>query len=392
MIAKAIIGSGFGDEGKGLLTDYFASKSNNCLIVRYNGGAQASHTVEMPDGKRHAFSHFGAGTFANAPTFLSKYFIINPILFNKELRELKSLPKVFVDPDCFVTTPYDMILNQIAESNRNGNKHGSCGIGINETVERCQDSQFRLTVRDLFDPIQILEKMIEYINIYLPKRVVKLGILGIPEHSKDIMMNKNILLNWKEDCKQFLNCITLSENDLLKKYDNIIFEGAQGLLLDEKSSYFPHVTRSRTGLNNVIEIAKEVDIKEIDVNYVSRCYATRHGAGPFNNEINEMPYRKIEDKTNKYNEYQGRLRFGWLDLLEMFDYINKDLKQETNISITPSLAITCLDQLDDDNVNFVFNGLEKDTINGFFKTTENIVGIPIKYISYGQTREDIKEI
>lgn len=392
MNAKAVIGTNFGDEGKGLLTDYFSSKSNNCLVVRHNGGAQASHTVVTAEGKRHAFSHFGSGTFTGAHTFLSKYFIVNPILFGKELKELRNLPKVFVDPDCSVTIPYDMMLNQILESSRNGTKHGSCGVGINETVERSLHSKFKITVRDLHYPTEVLEKMLDYVKEYLPERIIKLGLYNIPDYYQKIIMNRNVLLNWAEDCRHFLSCITCVDNNIIKKYDDIIFEGAQGLLLDEKSKYFPHVTRSRTGLTNILGIAKEVGIKEIDVNYVSRCYATRHGAGPFNNELLTVPYKKVVDATNKPNEYQGSLRFGWLDLLEMMGYIGNDLQQGKEVDINPSLTITCLDQLDENKVNFVFNGVESETINDFLNTIQNIVGLPVKHISFGPTRNDVKEI
>ena len=70
----AIIGANYGDEGKGLLTDYYAAKSKHSVVVRFNGGPQAGHTVVTPEGKRHVFSHYGSGTLAGAQTFLSKHF------------------------------------------------------------------------------------------------------------------------------------------------------------------------------------------------------------------------------------------------------------------------------------------------------------------------------
>src|ERR1700721_2544919 len=100
--ADIVIGSAFGDEGKGLITDYLCTHSTaKTCVVRFNGGAQAGHTVEMPDGKRHIFSHFGSGSFARTPTYLSSYFVCNPIIFKRECKELAPLnvsPTVFVDP------------------------------------------------------------------------------------------------------------------------------------------------------------------------------------------------------------------------------------------------------------------------------------------------------
>ena len=82
--AFAVIGANFGDEGKGLMTDYFCSQNKKSLNIRFNGGAQAGHTVVTPDGKRHVFSHIGSGTFSGADTYLSEFFTLNPIMFMKE--------------------------------------------------------------------------------------------------------------------------------------------------------------------------------------------------------------------------------------------------------------------------------------------------------------------
>ena len=86
---KVVIGSNFGDEGKGLMTDYFcaeASKRNeSCIVALCNGGAQRGHTVVTPDGIRHVFHHFGSGTFARATTYFGEEYILNPLAFRKEI-------------------------------------------------------------------------------------------------------------------------------------------------------------------------------------------------------------------------------------------------------------------------------------------------------------------
>ena len=161
MNINVVIGAGFGDEGKGLMTDYFASQAKNNygsgLVVRFNGGSQAAHTVVTPEGKRHVFGHFGSGTLVGLPTYLSSFFAVHPILFREELAKLKVLgltPKVYVDKECIVTTPFDMLINQIAETVRGENRHGSVGFGVNETVDsrwswlcrlyRCSDIRKRV--------------------------------------------------------------------------------------------------------------------------------------------------------------------------------------------------------------------------------------------------------
>ena len=87
---KIVIGANWGDEGKGLMTDYFSQKPNT-IVVCSNGGAQRGHTVVTLDSIRHVFRHFGSGTFNGASTYLSEDFICNPIIFRQEYEELKTL-------------------------------------------------------------------------------------------------------------------------------------------------------------------------------------------------------------------------------------------------------------------------------------------------------------
>ena len=152
--ARIVIGANFGDEGKGLMTDFFAreymNKYGKCLVSCTNGGSQKGHTVISEDGDRHVFHHFGSGNFVGADTYLTRFFIVNPIIFNREYDELlekKALTKTYVDKRCRVTLPTDMMLNQLVEERRGNGKHGSCGFGIFETI--CRSRELAITVEDL---------------------------------------------------------------------------------------------------------------------------------------------------------------------------------------------------------------------------------------------------
>ena len=119
---KIVIGSNYGDCGKGLMTDYFAreakEQNRSCLVVCHNGGSQKGHTVVSPNGIRHVFHHFGSGNFEGADTYLSSEYIVNPIIFNKEYAELKrksAITRCYVDVNCRLNTPFDMLINQIVE-------------------------------------------------------------------------------------------------------------------------------------------------------------------------------------------------------------------------------------------------------------------------------------
>lgn len=185
MVAKVVIGANFGDEGKGLMTDYFcrqaALKGENCLVILHNGGAQRGHTVVTPGRKRHVFRHFGSGTFTGADTYLSEDFILNPMVFRREWEELEEIginTKVYVNPKCIITTPFDMILNQIIEEYRKGDRHGSCGMGIHETI-----------IRDVCNyPVDVWKSLSDKEKIYdlkeikknLNKRLYDYGISKVP--------------------------------------------------------------------------------------------------------------------------------------------------------------------------------------------------------------------
>jgi adenylosuccinate synthase len=343
--AKVIIGAAWGDEGKGLLTDAFAGPAT--LVVRFNGGAQAGHTVVTPDGRHHVFHHIGGGSFREAGTFLSRYFISNPLLFASEieaLREIGVFPNVSADPEGMVTTPYDMMLNQMAEEARGRARHGSCGLGINETVTRNETSGIPpLTIGDLGDGRRVAERLRDIRRLWVPRRLAALG--AAPDAAWQSRLDGDaVIAAFVDLAGRFAERVVFAAEAIAAHPGPVIFEGAQGLLLDEGHRWFPHVTRSRTGIANVDALARNAGIEALDVVYATRAYATRHGAGPFPREAAGLSY---EDKTNVPNPWQQALRFGHLDLDLTGEAIQDDLER-TRLPVRLSLAITCLDQVGDE--------------------------------------------
>lgn len=328
MRARAVIGANFGDEGKGLVTDYLCAQGAG-VVVRFNGGAQAGHTVVTPEGQRAVFSHLGAGTFLGVPTFLSQFFICNPILFFREWEKLGAIlpvePEVFAHPDCIVTTFADMIINQRLESKRADGRHGSCGVGIGETVDRSRVAELKITMSDLWNKTNSLPSRLEQIcQRYATFRT------GSPINEPQ-MMEAFIQCCWK-----FAERVAPAG---IGQCRDPVFEGAQGLLLDQHNKqYFPHVTRSNTGMRNIRTLCAQAKIEDIETYYVSRTYLTRHGAGPLPGEDPNLHY---EDQTNVPTPWQGRLRFAPLDKLALIrrckeDYGGTDFK----------LALTHCDQVE----------------------------------------------
>jgi len=385
--ADVVIGAHYGDEGKGLITDYLASKHSVALVVRFNGGAQAGHTVVTPNGQRHVFGHFGSGTLLNHPTYLSKYFIVNPALFVKELDTLDNKnPVVFISPDAFVTTPFEMLINQALEASRTV-RHGSCGVGINETIER--HKYLKIQVKDL-QHTALLRIALEAIREeYVPQRLSELNI-KMTEKISEILNNKQIMTKFISDCQILLSrCYIADEQRALNLFDHVIFEGAQGLLLDQNNTeHFPHVTRSNTGLVNVMDLIQSFDIPKINAYFVTRWYVTRHGAGALPHEppIKALISSQIEDKTNVPNEYQGYLRFGFLNINTLRKNIHSELISSftSKTRINTHVALTCVDQaggnrfpvmLDDEPQTLTFTNLMRQ--------------INPTLVSFGETRDDI---
>jgi adenylosuccinate synthase len=399
--ATVIIGAGFGDEGKGLLTDWAAAPFGaDGLVVRFNGGAQAGHTVVLPDGTRHVHSHLGSGALAGAATFLSRFFVSNPLLFEREIAELEKkrpgAPVVLADPSGLVTTPYDMLINQFAEQSRGPKKHGSCGVGFGETIERNLRPDLSTTVADLADRKALSRKLDKIRREWAPRRLAALGIATLSAEQREILNAAGLKNNFLDAAARFFERVRLAPRGIPQTAGHLIFEGAQGLLLDQDIGWFPHVTRSNTGLKNVLALAAESEIRELEAVYATRCYATRHGAGPLPHELPAPPFKGIRDDTNIHNRYQGDLRFAWLDLDLLARTIERDLadlRPAPALRINRRLAITCLDQLDSDRLAFVSRGrLYRAGTDDFIRRAAHAVDVRKTYLSSGPTRETMTAI
>jgi adenylosuccinate synthase len=338
---RAVIGANFGDEGKGLMVDYLCSQGAG-VVVRFNGGAQAGHTVVTPDGMRHVFHHFGSGTLLDVPTYLSEYFVCNPILFFKEVVELRKLyglpraghlwhPTVFAHPKCLVTTFADMMINQIKEGSRGADRHGSCGIGFHETQVRSKIPGLSITMADLWngkDIRGVLRQIcVGYASFRTGKPLSDIGTMKLDE----------AIEQFAKAAERFAGLVHPAGMEQCK---DPVFEGSQGLLLDQNNTeFFPHVTHSNTGMQNVRALAAQVGM-EIEPYYVSRTYLTRHGAGKLPGE-STVPGTglRFEDDTNVENPWQGELRFAPLDPKALMKRILKDAK-----GIRARLVFTHCDQ------------------------------------------------
>lgn len=344
----AVIGAGFGDEGKGLMTDFLcrklAAEGVTPLNVRFNGGAQAGHTV-VTQTDRHVFGHLGSGTFAGARTYLSQDFIVNPLALLQE-RQIFSASQPIIHPHAKVTTVFDVTLNVFREIARGQNRHGSCGMGINETVTR-HHAGHELWAADLDKP-ELLNHLLWgiYKNWFLPQ-VLELQnkiTKDTREHYLELATVENELSLF-DKVQDYYHVLSLPFQWM---GGPIIFEGAQGLQLDEELGVFPHVTRSITGLLGAYRAADEMGVAEpIQPVYVTRSYKTRHGAGPLDHEGISFIDKEIVDKTNTTGLWQGHFRYAPLDLRSLRKYIEMDLARLNTRDVQfPLLAVTHLDKIE----------------------------------------------
>lgn len=352
MSVRAVIGANYGDEGKGLVTDYLVGRrpAGRTLVVRFNGGAQAGHTVQR-NGVRHVFKHFGSGTLAGAPTFWSRHCVANPMVFGKEraslLSHMAELPAFYIDLDAPVATFMDMIVNQAAEHHRGQHRHGSCGMGINETVTRAEASPaLTIRARDLrsLSEHELRMKLDAIRESWLPLRCAALGI-PVPRLAYEASLDDE----WLIAADHMGGCAVVTTwPEAARTFSHHVFEGAQGLRLDEKAPGFPHVTRSRTGLTNVVDLAARAGLSDIQPWYVTRWYLTRHGAGPLDQECAARDLsERIVDETNNPNQHQGSLRFAPLNVETFANCVVADVGDAAFVRPIRNVhvVVTCLDQL-----------------------------------------------
>lgn len=337
--AIVVIGMNYGDEGKGLMVDYFASKNPGALVVRFNGTCQSGRTVETKK-LRHVFGHFGSGTLCSNPTYLSEFYAVHPMIFAEEYNLLAGngyAPITFRDKSSLVITPFDVIINQASERKKYF-RQGTCGVGFFAAIKR--NEKIPIDIYTTRAKLSHALKAIAY--EYLPEVLCSGPNRVLYETGQP---PEKIIEKFLDDV-EFFKYYTSTE---IPSFDTYIFEGGQGLQLDQSNnSNFPFLTPSNTGLTNVIPLLKKFGITDVEVVYVTRTYFTRHGAGPLPNETEGRIYEGIEDDTNIPNEFQGTIRYAPLDFNMMIGAIHKDLSRifplKNTLDIKVSIVMTCLDQ------------------------------------------------
>ncbi len=328
MHASIVTDLGFGDAGKGTVVDYLARQAMGAVIVRFNGGAQAAHNVHTADGKHHTFSQFGSGMLVpGTRTFLSHHVLFDPFALQNEAAALAKivsgdpLTRVMVDGGALTVTPFQKAANRVRESLRGQGRHGSVGMGIGETMaDMLTFPELAVYAHDLRDPALLFQKLKrqqelkhaefgERLSVAAESRVLReeVRLLTDPDAPRYIA----------ETVVELSRRFTLASMSTLKRlsYEHpLIFEGAQGILIDEWHGFHPYTTWSTTTNKNANALLRDLDYYGPVTRYgVVRAYSTRHGPGPFPSEDAGLTMA-LPDTHNVRGRWQGEFRVGWLDL------------------------------------------------------------------------------
>ena len=339
--AYIIVDLGYGDAGKGSLVDALTARTGAKLNVRFNGGGQAAHNVVLPDGRHHTFSQFGSGMFnPTVATYLSRHFLWNPITMQAEAKILDGtiehgtdlssevMKRTYVDSGALVVTPWHQAMNRLREFARADKRHGSCGVGLGEAMAEAQSKPvLSLWAEDLRGwSMEKLKRHLEQVADYnrsLWAQVIRDHDLTakIPDFLRkdhDFLFNREAPGKCASLLKQIAHDIhmVIGEAEVKMLFDNsedVIFEGAQGILLDEKYGFDPYTTWSTCTSRNARQILKMIGwAGQTKVIGALRAYAVRHGDGPFITEDHHY-VEEFQDEHNTFNNWQGAPRFGWFD-------------------------------------------------------------------------------
>lgn len=383
MAATVVLGAQWGDEGKGKVTDFFASSAD--YVVRFQGGNNAGHTIVVGDEKL-ALSLTPSGVlYPDCVPVIGSGCVIDLAFLKKELEMLNSknvsTKKLAISPNAHVIMPYHKLLDELIEESLGENKIGTTKKGIGPCyADKIQRSGIR--IQDLLDDEVFAEKVktnVEEKNQLLTK------IYGRNPMDPNEIINE--FKNYKEIINNHVKDTSLMISNAIKEGKNILFEGAQGTLLDIDHGTYPFVTSSNTSSANAAIGSGVGPLNLNKIVGVTKAYISRVGSGPFITEQKNDIGDYLIEKGAEFGVVTGRRRrCGWLDLIS--------LKYSVRVNSLTELFITKLD---------VLSGLEEIKLGvGYMNGDKVITDYPYQqnifynaepvYETYAGWSEDITSV
>ena len=406
-----LIGTHWGDEGKGKVVDVITENASAC--IRFQGGHNAGHTLVI-DNKKFILHLIPSGILRdNVKSVIGNGVVVSIDALLSEINDLKSnnislINKLYISQNCHLILPTHIALDQAREAKLGKKSIGTTGRGIGPCYEdkisrkglRFQD----LKNIDLFT--KKLSNLMDYHN-FLLEEYYKVKKIDKNQVSDEIITKYQQIKKYIIDTDEYIN-------DLCKK-GGVVFEGAQGTMLDIDHGTFPYVTSSNTTLSGVVS---GTGVNMSLINYglgITKAYSTRVGHGPFPSELNNDIGKKIGEIGGEIGATTGRTRrCGWLDL--------KVLKKAIRLNNLSGIALTKIDVLDHfdeisictdygeidyetfnvEDIEFIkLPGWKASTVGikkyqdlpnnarSYIETIERLCDIPIDIISTGPARDEI---
>ena len=355
MSAFIVLGAQWGDEGKGKMTDYLAERAD--VVVRFQGGNNAGHTVEVED-KQYKLHLIPSGILHNEKmNVIGNGVVLDPKALFEEMNYLKDLG-IAITPENFIISdraqlimPYHRTLDGIKESARGKKDIGTTKKGIGPCyTDKMERSGLR--VCDLMHKDVFAEKLKENVE---DKNEIITKIYGGEAFSYDEILKE--YLEYAEMMRPFIKDTSVEVYNRIKQGKNVLFEGAQGALLDIDYGTYPFVTSSSTIAGGVCTGAGIGPTMIDSAVGIAKAYTTRVGKGPFPTELSDSTGDWIREKGHEYGVTTGRSRrCGWLDIVI--------LKSSARVSGLTSFVVTKIDTL---------AGLEKVKMCTGYKLDGNVI-------------------
>ena len=355
MSSFVVLGAQWGDEGKGKMTDYLAEEAQ--VIVRFQGGNNAGHTVEVGE-KQYKLHLIPSGIlYDDKLNIIGNGVVVDPKALFEEIDYLQGegvsvIPnKLIISDRAHVIMPYHKILDKLKEKARGKNDIGTTGKGIGpcytDKFERCGIRICDLIDREVFE--DKLRQNIESKNKYI------VNVLDGEELNYDEILNEYLTL--AERLRPYVQDTSVRLYNEIKEDKTVLFEGAQGMLLDIDYGTYPYVTSSNTTACGVASGAGIGPNMVTNAVGIAKAYTTRVGKGPFPTELDNEIGEWIREKGHEYGVTTGRSRrCGWLDAVI--------LKTTVRVSGLTSLCVTKIDTL---------AGLEKLKICVGYKFNDTVI-------------------
>ncbi|ACX68507.1 Adenylosuccinate synthetase [Paenibacillus sp. cl141a] len=310
MSTVVVVGTQWGDEGKGKITDYLAESAD--VVARYQGGNNAGHTI-LIDGKKFKLSLIPSGVFYKDKTcVIGNGMVVNPAALIEEINYIHdngfSTDNLVISDRAHVIMPYHMVLDALEEDRKGPNKIGTTRKGIGPCyMDKAARNGIRIA--DLMDAEEFELKLRHLVK---EKNQVITQVYG--GEALDVEEILTQYLEYAEVIRKYVRDTSVVLNDAIDENQKVLFEGAQGVMLDIDQGTYPFVTSSNPSAGGVC-IGSGVGPSKIQqVIGVAKSYTTRVGDGPFPTELDNEIGEYIREKGHEYGTVTGRARrVGWFD-------------------------------------------------------------------------------